>query len=129
MADDSARSPSRGVATDAIHGPGRRAHRAGEPVVAPVVQSATFFWGEPADGELLYSRYGNNPNQVAVGRKIAALEGTEAAVALGSGMGATAMTFLALARAGDHIVASSSLYGATLALLSAQRRVRRVPRL
>jgi len=39
-------------------------------VVLPVVQSATFFGGagEPAS-ELLYSRYGNNPNQVARGRE------------------------------------------------------------
>jgi cystathionine beta-lyase/cystathionine gamma-synthase len=39
-------------------------------------------------------------------------------VALGSGMGATAMTLLALTSVGDHIVASSQLYGATHALLT-----------
>jgi cystathionine beta-lyase/cystathionine gamma-synthase len=74
-------------------------------------------WGQPADGELLYSRYGNNPNQEALGRKIAALEGTEAGAAFASGMAATAMTVLALTQAGDHVVASSYLYGATYALL------------
>ncbi|MDA0311578.1 MAG: aminotransferase class I/II-fold pyridoxal phosphate-dependent enzyme [Gemmatimonadetes bacterium] len=103
-------------ATVGIHGRGH-ARRPGDPVVPPIVQSATFHWASPADGELLYSRYGNNPNQLEVSQKIAALEGTEAAVALASGMGATAMTFLALAQAGDHIVASSYIYGATLALL------------
>jgi cystathionine beta-lyase/cystathionine gamma-synthase len=82
-----------------------------------VVQSATFFWGTPDDGELLYSRYGNNPNQRLLGQKVAALEGMEAGVALGSGMAATAMTLLALTRAGDHVVASRRLYGATQALL------------
>lgn len=95
----------------------------GAPVVPPVTQSATFHWGSPDDGELLYSRYGNNPNQRQAGEKAAALEGTEAAVALGSGMGATAMTILALAGGGDgggkggHVVASSRLYGATQVLL------------
>jgi cystathionine beta-lyase/cystathionine gamma-synthase len=86
-------------------------------VVPPIVQSSTFFWATPEDGELLYSRYGNNPNQLLLARKLAALEGTEASVPLASGMGATAMTLLALTRAGDHIVASSHLYGATQALL------------
>jgi cystathionine beta-lyase/cystathionine gamma-synthase len=85
--------------------------------VPPIVQSATFFWGKPSDGELLYSRHGNNPNQVSLGRKLAALEGTESAVPLASGMAATAMTLLALTQAGDHVVASSLLYGATLNLL------------
>ena len=116
MSDEQEHARAAGSATRAIHGGGYE-KRPGLPVVPPIVQSATFHWATPDDGELLYSRYGNNPNQVIVGRKIAALEGTEAAVALGSGMGATAMTFLALVEAGDHIVASSHLYGATQVLL------------
>jgi len=83
----------------------------------PIVQSATFFWGSPADGEVLYTRHGNNPNQELLGKKVAALEGMEAGAPLASGMGATAMTLLALTQAGDHVVASSYLYGATYALL------------
>jgi cystathionine beta-lyase/cystathionine gamma-synthase len=67
---------------------------------------------------LIYSRFGNNPNQVEVGRKVAALEGTEAAGALASGMAATAMALLALTGVGDHVVASSRLYGATQKLLT-----------
>lgn len=105
-----------GPATIGIHG-GLTARVPGQPVVPAIMQSATFFWGKPGDGELIYSRYGNNPNQEQVGRKLAALEGTEAAVALGSGMAATAMTLLALTKAGDHVLASSMLYGATQTLL------------
>src|SRR5690606_3556405 len=74
------------------------------PVVPPVVQSATFVWADPADGPLLYTRYGNNPNQVQLARKMAALEGMEASVPLASGMAAVAMTLLALTEAGDHVV-------------------------
>ena len=90
----------------------------GAPVVLPVVQSATFFGGagEPAS-ELLYSRYGNNPNQALVGEKMAALEGTEAALLLSSGMSAIAMTIFAALPEGGHIVASRHLYGATRTLL------------
>jgi cystathionine beta-lyase/cystathionine gamma-synthase len=111
------RGPGRhGASTLGVHGAG--SNRApGAPVVPPVVQSATFYWSTPEDGELLYSRYGNNPNQVQVGAKLAALEGTAAAAVLGSGMAAAAMTLLSLTRAGDHVVASSQLYGATRVLL------------
>jgi cystathionine beta-lyase/cystathionine gamma-synthase len=75
---------------------------------------------------LLYSRYGNNPNQEQLGRKLAALEGTEAAAVFGSGMAATAMTILALTQAGDHVVASSLLYGATQSLLRDELPRRRI---
>ena len=90
----------------------------GAPVVLPVVQSATFFGGagEPAS-ELLYSRYGNNPNQALVGEKMAALEGVEAGLLLSSGMSAIAMTILGALPEGGHVVASRHLYGATRALL------------
>lgn len=106
-----------GASTRAIHA-GSNERTPGGAVVAPITQSATFHWATPEDGELRYSRYGNNPNQEQVSTKIAALEGTEAAIALGSGMGATAMTLLALATSGDHVVASSRLYGATHTLLA-----------
>ena len=107
-----------GTATDAVHA-GQPAPRPGEPVVNPIVRSSTFHWSGPGDGiDLLYSRYGNNPNQRAVAGKIAALEGTEDALALASGMAAISMTLLAAAGSGDHILASRHLYGATHALLT-----------
>lgn len=106
----------RGISTTGVHG--GRVLRSGDPVAPPIDQSATFRWEGPADGELLYTRYGNNPIHKAVGEKIARLEGMEAGVVLASGMGATAMTVLALTQAGDHIVASEALYGATTTLLA-----------
>lgn len=114
MADEAL--PRRGPATLGVHG--TEPHpEPGAPVVPPIAQSATFYWATPDDGELRYSRYGNNPNQIQVSRKVAALDGAEAAVVLGSGMGATAMALLAALESGDHVVASSRLYGATHALL------------
>ncbi len=107
-----------GPGTLGVHAGGPES-RPGEPVVLPVVQSSTFFWNAPGDApELRYSRYGNNPNQVAVAQKLAALEGTEASLAVASGMAATALAVLAVTRAGDHVVASKHLYGATGALLA-----------
>lgn len=116
MSADLPSSNRRGSSTLGVHG-GEGDRHPGAPVVPPLVQSATFLWGKPSDGELLYSRYGNNPNQQALARKVAALEGTRAAAVLASGMGATAMTLLALTTSGDHVVASKLLYGATQTLL------------
>ena len=57
--------------------------------------------------------YGNTPSAGVLHRRLAALEGTEAALVLASGMAATACTMLALLRPGDHLVASTWLYGGT----------------
>lgn len=109
-----------GTATSAVHA-GCPEPRPGSPVVQPIVRSSTFHWAGPDDGlDLRYSRYGNNPNQLSVAGKIAALEGTEAGLALASGMAAISMTILSAAGTGDHVVASRHLYGATHALLSGE---------
>ncbi len=105
-----------GLSTRAIHA-GRDVDDPGAPVVPPIVQSATFMGGGHRADEILYTRYGNNPLQLSVGEKLASLEGAPAALVLGSGMAAIAMTLLSLTRTGDHIVAASHLYGATRALL------------
>ncbi len=105
-------SRPRGRSTISVHGEGgRRADWA--PLVAPVTQSATFVNPVGSDEEVLYTRYGNNPVQVALARKYALLEGAEDAVFLGSGMAATALAHLAILRPGDHLLASSWIYGGT----------------
>ncbi len=59
----------------------------------------------------------SNPTTAVAEERIASLEGGAAAVAVASGQAATALALLNLARTGDHIVASSSLYGGTRTLL------------
>jgi cystathionine beta-lyase/cystathionine gamma-synthase len=101
-----------GVSTVAVHGPpARRPDWA--PVVPPVFQSATFTNPVGSDEELVYSRYGNNPTQVALAKKYALLEGTEDAVFVASGSAATALAHLAVLRPGDHLLASEWIYGGT----------------
>jgi cystathionine beta-lyase/cystathionine gamma-synthase len=56
-----------------------------------------------------YSRY-SNPTTTAFEDAVAELEGAEAALAFGSGMGAVASTILALCSSGDHVVAQQQLY-------------------
>jgi methionine-gamma-lyase len=67
----------------------------------------------------IYTRW-SNPTVKALEEKIAALEGAEASVALASGMAAVAATFHALCSAGDHVVASASLYAETARFLREQ---------
>ncbi|MGI9076221.1 MAG: trans-sulfuration enzyme family protein [Gemmatimonadaceae bacterium] len=108
-----------GLATTVLHG-GRAATAPGSPVVQPIYQSVIF--GQEtgtADGSV-YPRYGNNPNAESVQRRLALLYGAEAALVLGSGMGATACAMLALLRPGDHLVASAWLYGDTHTLLQSE---------
>ncbi|MGP9617297.1 bifunctional o-acetylhomoserine/o-acetylserine sulfhydrylase [Arthrobacter sp. AOP36-A1-22] len=62
--------------------------------------------------EPIYTRTGN-PTQEAVETRIADLEGGVGALLLASGQAATTLSILNLAGAGDHIVASPSLYGGT----------------
>lgn len=101
-----------GPSTVAIHGqPSRRSDWT--PVVSPVFQSSTFTNPVGSDDEVMYSRYGNNPNQTSLAEKYALLEGSERAIFVASGMGATALAHLAVLRPGDHLLASSWIYGGT----------------
>ena len=65
----------------------------------------------------IYTRL-NNPTNDILEQRVAALEGGIAAVVTASGMSAIATALLVLLKSGDHIVASSSLYGGTYNLLS-----------
>jgi len=60
----------------------------------------------------MYTRYGN-PTVHALEEKIAALEAGEAAQAFATGMAAVSSAILGYVKAGDHVVAARSLYGAT----------------
>jgi O-succinylhomoserine sulfhydrylase len=62
-----------------------------------------------------YSRT-SNPTVTSFERRLAALEGTEAAIAASSGMGAILMMCMGLLKAGDHVVCSRSVFGSTLNL-------------
>lgn len=62
-----------------------------------------------------YSRT-SNPTVTSFERRLAALEGTEAAIAASSGMGAILMMCMGLLKAGDHVICSRSVFGSTLNL-------------
>ena len=60
-----------------------------------------------------YPRYFNTPNQVALAKKMAALEHGEAALIFGSGMAAVSTSLMAFLGSGDHVVFPDALYGGT----------------
>ncbi len=70
-----------------------------------------------SDAGNIYGRL-TNPTQDVFERRIAALEGGVAALAVSSGAAAIAYTFQNLARAGEHIVAAKNIYGGTYNLLA-----------
>ena len=70
-----------------------------------------------AEAGFIYTRL-NNPTNDILEQRLAALEGGIGAVVTASGTSAIATTLLVLLKAGDHIVASSSLYGGTYNLLN-----------
>ena len=64
-----------------------------------------------------YPRYFNTPNQLAVSKKIADLEGAEDAVLFGSGLAAVANSMFSILKSGDHVILQKSLYGGTINLV------------
>ena len=101
----------------------------GEPRMIPIYQSTTFKYDTSADmGKLFdleaqgyfYTRL-QNPTNDYVAAKIAALEGGTAAMLTSSGQAATFFSVFNLAGAGDHVIASSSIYGLTCPSMSVQR--------
>ena len=110
-----------GLSTLAIHGDAE-AKSVGEPVSAPVFQSSTFVAPFGPSEDVLYTRYGNNPNQLRIGERLARLEGAESAIFVASGMGATALAHLSVLRPGDHLLSSDWIYGGTRRLFAEEFR-------
>ena len=102
----------------------------GEPRQIPIIQSTTFKYATSEEmGKLFdleasgyfYSRL-QNPTCDMVAAKIAALEGGSAAMLTGSGQAATFMTIFNICGVGDHVVASSAIYGGSFNLFNVTMR-------
>jgi O-acetylhomoserine (thiol)-lyase len=98
----------------------------GEPRMLPIYQSTTYKYSSSEEmGKLfdleaegyLYSRI-QNPTNDAVAAKIAALEGGYAGMLTSSGQAANFFALFNIASAGDHIVASTAIYGGTFNLIA-----------
>ena len=91
----------------------------------PIYQTTSYVFNDTTHAANLFAlkEFGNiytrimNPTQDAVEQRIAALEGGVGALLVSSGQAATTLGLLNIAEAGDHVVASSALYGGTVNLL------------
>lgn len=100
--------------------------KSGEPRIIPIIQSTTFKYDTSEDmGKLFdleangyfYSRL-QNPTNDFVAAKIAALEGGAAAMLTGSGQAASFYSVFNICSCGDHVVASTAIYGGTYNLFA-----------
>lgn len=98
----------------------------GEPRVVPIVQSTTFKYDSSEqmanlfdlkEAGYFYTRLAN-PTNDAVANKITALEGGVAGILTSSGQAANFYALLNIVSSGDHIVASSAIYGGTYNLIA-----------
>ncbi|MCW8950033.1 MAG: aminotransferase class I/II-fold pyridoxal phosphate-dependent enzyme, partial [Sedimenticola sp.] len=111
-----------GFSTRAIHH-GYDAYAGHGALNPPVYMSSTYTFPAVDDGSArfageqvgyVYSRIGN-PTTALLEQRIADLEGGEAALVTGSGMGATASLLWTLLKPGDEVIADKTLYGCTFA--------------
>ncbi len=103
-----------GLSTRCVHA-GTFADTVAGGVNTPIFASSAFRVPGPL-GHVVYPRYQNIPGQMAVARKIAALENAQAGIVVSSGMAAISSVFLAFCQNGDHVVLQRDLYGGTLGL-------------
>ena len=112
-------------ATNALHA-GHDVQQNGATRAVPIYQSTAYVFNSSehaaklfalAEPGNIYTRI-NNPTNDILEKRLAALEGGIAAVVTASGTAAIATTLLTLLKAGDHIVASNSLYGGSYNLLN-----------
>jgi methionine-gamma-lyase len=113
-----------GDATLAIHA-GQEKFGIGASVGVEIARTANFTfanteemkrWALGKSSAYIYTRYGN-PTLAVAEKKLAALEGAEAAVVTASGMAAISSSLLAVLKAGDEVIATRQVYGGTYRLM------------
>lgn len=111
--------------TQALHAGHNTQNTAGTRAV-PIYQSTSYVFNNTehaanlfslAEPGFIYTRL-NNPTNDILEQRLAALDGGIGAAVFASGTSAISTTFLTLLKSGDHIVASSTLYGGTYTLLN-----------
>jgi O-acetylhomoserine (thiol)-lyase len=113
-------SATRGFETVALHG-GHDGDPTTKARAVPIYQTTSYNFDDTAHAARLFAlqEFGNiytrimNPTTDVFEQRLAALEGGVGALAVASGQAAVIYSVLNIARAGDHIVSSSSLYGGT----------------
>jgi len=103
-------------ATTAIHA-GALDPRPSGVIGTPIYQSSTYEYHGEDYHDIGYMRLSTSPNHKVLGARIAALEGSEAALATGSGMASISAALFTLLSSEDHVLVQDCLYGGTTGLL------------
>ncbi|MBX7151250.1 PLP-dependent aspartate aminotransferase family protein [bacterium] len=115
---------SKNISDQAVHA-GEKLDPATHSLTLPIYQTSVFGFEsvdamvaafEGKTNEYIYSRIAN-PTVAAVEKKLAALEGSDNAVLFSSGLAASFALFSSMLQSGDHMIASSDLYGGTMTQL------------
>ena len=115
---------NKGFGTKAIHG-GTKKDQYGA-LATPIHQTATFIFDSADQGGnrfalkeegYIYTRLGN-PTNTVLEEKLAILEGGEACMSMGSGIGAISSVMWTALKAGDHVISAQTIYGCTHAFLA-----------
>ena len=113
------------ISTQALHA-GHDTTKTGGTRAVPIYQTSSYVFNDTEHAAnlfslkelgFIYTRL-NNPTNDILQQRLAAIEGGVGAVVFASGTSAISTGLLTLLNAGDHIVASSSLYGGTFTLLN-----------
>jgi len=113
------------ISTQALHA-GHDTTKTGGTRAVPIYQTSSYVFDDTEHAAnlfslkelgFIYTRL-NNPTNDILQQRLAAIEGGVGAVVFASGTSAISTGLLTLLKAGDHIVASSSLYGGTFTLLN-----------
>ena len=127
-AKDGATNGIKQTATQASRGSQASYDSPSTPLSQPIYQSTVYTFPDletmmgvvgAGDPGWYYYRMGT-PNQQEFEQTVAKLEGAQAALACGSGMGAITAALLAALESGDHIIADRQIYGGTYGLLTQQ---------
>jgi cystathionine gamma-synthase len=111
----------KGFSTLSVHG-GEQRKKYADSVTTPIVQTSTYVFHDEKDikeytsgkkHRYEYLRYGNPTVDVAE-KKLALLEGAEAALLFASGMSAITTTLFCLLKSGDHVIITNDIYKKTL---------------
>lgn len=121
-----------GINTDLLHAHQLHARLTGDyspqamAHVSPIYQTSTYiledfdtavYLNQHVDQGFVYTRFGS-PNCDELEKKIAYLEHAEAALALGSGLGAISTAVMSIVKAGDHVVFGDVIYGCSYTLFA-----------
>jgi len=115
--------PKKGFHSKCIH---YKQFKEAEGLNLPIYTSTAYKLELEDDTEVIYPRYLNNPNQVALAEKIADLENGNYGFTIASGMAAISTALLSVLKSGDHAIIQRQIYGGSYSFVEHELRNRNI---